>query len=131
MLMNLAASDFPQPAGTASLSKPGFDIILAVSGARQAARPTACLLRARAQRASQAARLHARCRTLGGHAGGARSVDQGPARFLDLSDRGGMLPETVNRPFTRGFQPMLNPSRLGRVPSVAPIPPSDDLMDIF
>lgn len=127
--MNLAASDLPQPAGAASLSKPGFDIILAVSGARQAALPTARLLRARAQRDEQAARLHARCRTLGGHAGGARSVDQGPARFLDLSDRGGMLAETVNSPFTRGFQPMLNPSRIDQRRSVEPIPPVDDFME--
>ena len=52
--MNLAPSDLPRLAGAASLSKPGFDIILAVSAARQAMLPTTGLLRARTARAIHA-----------------------------------------------------------------------------
>ncbi len=33
-------------------------------------------------------------------------------RFLDLSDDVNSLPESMNYLFTRGFQPMLNPSDL-------------------
>src|SRR3546814_16085760 len=84
--MNLVPSDLPRPDSAASMAKPGFDIILAVSSARQTALPTVRLLRARAQDESHAARLTALREMLGGHAGGARSVDRGPVRFFDLSD---------------------------------------------
>ena len=48
--MNVAPSEFPRLAGAARLSKPGFDIILAVSSARQAAQPTVRLLQADADK---------------------------------------------------------------------------------
>src|SRR3546814_14526340 len=57
--MNLDPSDLPRIAGAARLSKPGFDIILAVSSARQAMLPTVRQLRARAQRDRHAAKLNA------------------------------------------------------------------------
>ena len=66
---------------------------------------------------------------LGGHAGGARSVDLRPARFFDLSDRKNALSETMNGPFTRGFQPMLNLAHIGKRLSVEPIPPAQDIME--
>jgi hypothetical protein len=127
--MNLAPSDLPRLAGAASLSKPGFDIMLAVSSARQAALPTVRLLRARSHRESHAASVTARREMLGGNVGGARSVDLRPARFFDLSDRENALPETVNSPFTRGFQPMLNLDHIGKRLSVEPIPPAQDIME--
>ena len=127
--MNLAASNLPRLDRAASLSEPGFDIILAVSSARQAALPTVRLLRARAHRDSHAASVNALCEMLGGNAGGARSVDPGPVRFFDLSDRETGLSETMNSPFTRGFQPMLNPSHIDQRLSVEPIPPVEDYME--
>lgn len=127
--MNLAPSDLPRLAGAASLSKPGFDIILAVSSARQAALPTVRLLRARSHRESHAAAVNALREMLSGNAGGARSVDPRPARFFDLSDQENALPETMNSLFTRGFQPMLNPAHIGRWLSVEPIPPVYDNME--
>src|SRR3546814_20033555 len=94
--MNLVPSDLPRPVGSASVSKPGFDIILAVSSARQTALPTVRLLRARAQDESHAARLTALREMLGGHAGGARSVDRGPVRFFDLSEAANGPSQTMN-----------------------------------
>src|SRR3546814_7841884 len=124
--MNLVPSDLPRPVGSASVSKPGFDIILAVSSARQTALPTVRLLRARAQDESHAARLTALREMLGGHAGGARSVDRGPVRFFDLSEAANGPSQTLNSLFTRGFQPMLNPSDIDQPLSVEPIPPVED-----
>src|SRR3546814_1812937 len=109
--------------------KPGFDIILAVSSARQTALPTVRLLRARAQDESHAARLTALREMLGGHAGGARSVDRGPVRFFDLSEAANGPSQTMNSLFTRGFQPMLNPSDIDQPLSVEPIPPVEDFME--
>ncbi len=127
--MNLAPSDLPRPAGAASLSKPGFDIILALSAARQAALPTVRLLRARSHRESRQAEVNALRAMLGGNAGGARSVGPRPVRFFDLSDRKNALTESMNSPFTRGFQPMLNLAHIGKRLSVAPIPPAQDVME--
>ncbi len=127
--MNLVPSDLPRPGSAASVAKPGFDIILAVSSARQTALPTVRLLRARAQDESHAARLTALREMLGGHAGGARSVDRGPVRFFDLSEAANGLSQTMNGLFTRGFQPMLNPSDIDRPLSVEPIPPVEDFME--
>ena len=127
--MNLVPSDLPRPDSAASMAKPGFDIILAVSSARQTALPTVRLLRARAQDESHAARLTALREMLGGHAGGARSVDRGPVRFFDLSEAANGPSQTMNSLFTRGFQPMLNPSDIDRPLSVEPIPPVEDFME--
>ncbi|ALJ11393.1 hypothetical protein [Sphingopyxis macrogoltabida] len=122
--MNLAPSDLPRIAGAASLSNPGFDIILAVSSARQAMLPTVRLLQTRSNRESHAARVGALRHYLGGAAGGGQGNASRPARFFDLSRDVNALPETMNSLFTRGFQPMLNPSELDRSASVNPIPPT-------
>jgi len=127
--MNLVPSDLPRPDSAAIMAKPGFDIILAVSSARQTALPTVRLLRARAQDESHAARLTALREMLGGHAGGARSVDRGPVRFFDLSEAANGPSQTMNSLFTRGFQPMLNPSDIDQPLSVEPIPPVEDFME--
>ncbi|MDK2759952.1 MAG: hypothetical protein KYX64_01170 [Sphingopyxis sp.] len=121
--MNVAPSEFPRLAGAARLSKPGFDIIMAVSGARQATLPTVRLLKAEAHRRAHAATINALRQML---AGDVRSAERNGAqvvRFFDLSDDVNALPETMNSLFTRGFQPMLSPSNLHRTTSDTP--PSD------
>lgn len=127
--MNLVPSDLPRVPGAASVSKPDFDIILAVSSARQAALPTVRMLRRRALSDSRRARLNALCEILGGNVGGSHDASRPPVRFFDLSDEANGLAETMNGPFTRGFQPMLNPSGIDPRPSVEPIPPVEDKME--
>ncbi|WP_447760942.1 hypothetical protein [Sphingopyxis panaciterrae] len=127
--MNLAPSDLPRIAGAASLSNPGFDIILAVSSARQAMLPTVRLLQTRTNRESHVAILGALRHYLGGTAAGGDQNTPRPVRFFDLSHDVNALPETMNGLFTRGFQPMLNPSVLGRSASVNPIPPDVETME--
>ncbi|HMO74142.1 MAG TPA: hypothetical protein PKD99_14085 [Sphingopyxis sp.] len=122
--MNLSPSDLPRIAGAASLSKPGFDIILAVSGARQAASPTAALLEARGARESRADAGAARRAMLCGTLAQGAAFGLRPARFFDLSDEGNIPSESLNSLFTRGFQPMLKPSPLDE--SASDTPPSDD-----
>lgn len=110
--MNFAPSELPRIAGAARLSKPGFDIIMAVSSARQALLPTVRLLREQANREAHLATLNALSHILGGTH---RTVEQTAprvVRFFDLSDDVNALPETMNSLFTRGFQPMLNSSDL-------------------
>lgn len=110
--MNFAPSELPRIAGAARLSKPSFDIIMAVSSARQALLPTVRLLRAQANREAHLATLNALSHILGGTR---RTVEQKAprvVRFFDLSEDVNALPETMNSLFTRGFQPMLNPSDL-------------------
>ena len=126
--MNVAPSEFPRIAGAARLSKPGFDIIMAVSSARQAMLPTVRLLRTQAHRESHAAKLNALRHYLGGAA--RRGEQKGPriVRFFDLSDDVNALPETMNSLFTRGFQPMLIPSDLMRNASDQ-IPPDGENME--
>ncbi|HET6524757.1 hypothetical protein [Sphingopyxis sp.] len=121
--MNLDPSDLPRIAGAARLSKPGFDIILAVSSARQAALPTVRQLRARAQRDRHAAKLNALRGILCGTHGSTEQQAPRIVRFLDLSEDGNALPETMNNLFTRGFQPMLNPSDVEH--EASDTPPSD------
>ena len=110
--MNVAPSEFPRIAGAARLSKPGFDIFMAVSSARQAAQPTVRLLRADATRRAQAAKLNALCRMLTGTRCTPEQKAPHIVRFFDLSDDVNSLPESMNSLFTRGFQPMLKPSIL-------------------
>lgn len=110
--MNVAPSEFPRIAGAARLSKPGFDILMAVSSARQAAQPTVRLLQADATRRAQAAKLNALCRMLAGTRQKPEQMAPHIVRFFDLSDDVNSLPESMNSLFTRGFQPMLNPSIL-------------------
>ncbi|MBJ7502461.1 MAG: hypothetical protein JHC57_22100 [Sphingopyxis sp.] len=121
--MNLDPSNLPRIAGAARLSKPGFDIILAVSGARQAALPTVRRLRTQAQRDAHAARLNAVSRILCGAPAKTEQKASRVVRFFDLSDDVNALPETMNSLFTRGFQSMLNPSVLK--PNASDTPPSD------
>ncbi|MBA3939807.1 MAG: hypothetical protein C0520_01215 [Sphingopyxis sp.] len=127
--MNLVPSDHPRLAGAASLSKPGFDILLAVSSARQSALPTARLLRAREMSESRRAKLNALCEMLGGRPGDSCRGGGRPVRFLDLSDGTNGLPETMNGLFTRGFQPMLNPSHINRWSSALPTPPDEVIVE--
>lgn len=121
--MNLASSDLPRLAGAVSLSKPGFDIILAVSAARQAVLPTAGLLRARSDHDAHTDLASARRAMLCGTKAKTWAFGPRPARFFDLSEEVNALPETMNSLFTRGFQPMLNSSHIDPVSS--DIPPSD------
>lgn len=122
--MNVAPSEFPRIAGAARLSKPGFDIIMAISSARQAMLPTVRLLRTQAARESHAATLNALRHLLGGTRRIAEQTAPQVVRFFDLSDDVNALPETMNSLFTRGLQPMLNPSDLEQ--KTSDLPPSDD-----
>ncbi|WP_439569379.1 hypothetical protein [Sphingopyxis sp.] len=126
--MNIAPSEFPRLAGAARLSKPGFDIILAVSSARQAAQPTVRLLQAGATRRTHAATLNALRHMLGGSRRAPEQKTLRVVRFFDLSDGVNVLPETMNGLFTRGFQPMLNPSALETNASDQ-IPPDVETME--
>jgi hypothetical protein len=126
--MNIAPSEFPRLAGATRLSKPAFDIILAVSSARQAAQPTVRLLQADATRRTHAARLNALRQMLGGGRGSPEQKAPHIVRFFDLSDRVNALPETMNSLFTRGFQPMLSPSDLETNASDQ-IPPDVETME--
>ena len=121
--MNLVPSDLPRIAGAARLSKPGFDIILAVSSARQAMLPTVRQLRAQAQRERHAAKLNALRSILCGERGSTEQKAPPVVRFFDLSYDANALPETMNGLFTRGFQSMLNPSDLEH--EASDTPPSD------
>jgi hypothetical protein len=120
--MNVAPSEFPRIAGAARLSKPGFDIIMAVSSARQAALPTVRMLRTQAVRESHAATINALRHLLGGTRRMAEQKAPRVVRFFDLSDDVNALSETMNDLFTRGLQPMLNPSDLERKTSEHPHP---------
>lgn len=126
--MNVAPSEFPRLAGAARLSKPGFDIILAVSSARQAAQPTVRLLQADATRRAHATTLNALRQMLGGACRPAEQKAAHIVRFFDLSDGVNALPETMNSLFTRGFQPMLSPSGLETNASDQ-IPPDVETME--
>lgn len=121
--MNLVPSDLPRIAGAARLSKPGFDIILAVSSARQAMLPTVRQLRAQTQRDRHAAKLNALRSILCGERGSTEQSAPPVVRFFDLSYDANALPETMNGLFTRGFQTMLNPSDLEH--EASDTPPSD------
>lgn len=126
--MNFAPSEFPRLAGAARLSETGFDILLAVAGARQSAQPTVRMLRARTTRRTHVATVNALCRMFGRGRSNAEHNDLRVVRFLDLSDVSNGSPETMNTAFTRGFQPMLNPSDLGTIASDH-FPPDDETME--
>ena len=127
--MNAAPSKFPQFADAARLSGPGFDILLAVSKARQAALPTVRLLRERATREHHAARVNALSHFLAAAPAVTEQMAARPVRFLDLPDEANALPETMNSLFTRGFQPMLNSADIEPWGSVQPIPHDEDNME--
>lgn len=121
--MNIVPSDLPRIAGAARLSAPGFDIIRAVSSARQGASPTVHHLQNWAQRECHAAKLKSLRRILCGNRPATEQNAPRVVRFFDLSAQANGLPETMNAPFTRGFQPMLSPSDLE--PETSETPPSD------
>lgn len=127
--MNAAPSKFPHLADASRLSRPGFDILLAVSSARQAALPTVRLLRERATRDHHAARVNALSHFLAAAPAATEQMAARPVRFLDLSDEANALTETMNSLFTRGFQPMLNPLHVGPWSSAPPIPRDEDDME--
>lgn len=127
--MNAAPSKFPQFADAARLSGPGFDILLAVSQARQAALPTVRLLRERATRERHKARVNALSHFLAAAPAATEQTAARPVRFLDLSDEANALTETMNSLFTRGFQPMLNPSHVPTWSSASPTPHDEDNME--
>ena len=121
--MNFVPSELPRIAGAARLSKPDFDIIMAVAGVRQASLPTVRMVRAQAHRESRAATLNALRGMLCGIVSATEQKAPQVVRFLDLSEDGNASPETMNSLFTRGFQPMLNPSHLEM--NASDTPPSD------
>ncbi len=127
--MNLDPSDFPRIAGAASLSRPGFDIVAAVSSARQAMLPTVRLLRAQANREMHRARVSALLQMLSGRRAAGEQMAPRPVRFFDLSDDANALPETMNSLFTRGFQPMLSPLHIEPNASVPPTSPDVEIME--
>ncbi|WP_422060097.1 hypothetical protein [Sphingopyxis sp.] len=127
--MNANPSNLPHPTGAAGLSSPGFDILLAVSKARQAALPTVRMLRAEATRKVHAERINALSHFLASAAAATEHNAARPVRFFDLSDEANDLPETMNSLFTRGFQPMLNSADIEPWGSVQPIPHDEDNME--
>ena len=127
--MNAAPSKFPQLADATRLSGPGFDILLAVSKARQAALPTVRLLRERATRERHAARVNALSHFLAAAPAATEQMAGRPVRFLDLSEEANALTETMNSLFTRGFQPMLNPLPVAAWLSAQPTPHDEDDME--
>ena len=110
--MNFVPSELPRIAGATRLSKPGFDIIMAVSSARQATLPTVRLARTQVNREAHKAALNALRQILCGTARTAEQKAPRVVRFFDLSEDVNGSPETMNGLFTRGFQPMLSPSDL-------------------
>lgn len=124
--MNASPSNIPQLSAATSLSNPGFDILLAVSEARQSALPTVRMMRTQATRERHAEKIGALRDMLLGTAPAAASESPRPARFFDLSDPANALSETVNDLFTRGFQPMLSPADLHPLLSARPIPHDED-----
>ena len=121
--MNFVPSELPRIAGAARLSKPDFDIIMAVAGVRQASLPTVRMVRTAVHRESHAEALNALRGMLCGVVPTTEQKAPQVVRFLNLSEDGNALPETMNSLFTRGFQAMLNPSDLGQ--NASDIPPAD------
>ena len=127
--MNANPSNIPQLSGAAGLESPGFDILLAVSAARQAALPTVRMLKAQATRAVHAERVNALSHFLAAAPAATEQDAVRPVRFFDLSDEANDLPETMNSLFTRGFQSMLNRGQIDVGASALPASPDDDNME--
>lgn len=127
--MNLDPSNFPHIAAATRLAKPGFDILSALSAARQTALPTVRMLRARAARERHVERINALTHFLGAKAAESPRTTARPVRFFDLTEGVNVPPETMNGPFTRGFQPMLSPSPVAAWSSAMPIPHDEDDME--
>lgn len=127
--MNAAPSKFPQLAEAAHLLRPGFDILIAVSAARQEALPTVRMLRERANRDRHNAQVNALSHFLAAAPAATEQMAARPVRFLDLPDEANALSETMNDLFTRGFQSMLNPLHVAPWSSARPIPHDEDDME--
>lgn len=127
--MNLVPSEFSHRVDVVGVSKHSFDILLAVSSARQAALPTVRLLRERERRDIHDAAVGAVREMLGGSIGAPGPDAARPVRFFDLSDDATTSSETVNSPFTRGFQAMLSPFGPDTGSAVQPIPHDEDIME--
>ena len=101
------------------LSRPSFDIILAIATARQAACPTAQLLNREAGPQSARDATAVRRALCGGGLVSPRRDNFQTGRFFEVrapeaqeSARVGEMATVMNDPFTRAFQPMLKPSGL-------------------
>lgn len=104
--MQFDSSMDPNALDADRLVKPGYDIIMAVCSARQAASPTArCVHEWQAANANSALPA-ARRSLLSGQRSTCPKVT-GLARFYDLSGDMSAAAENINSPFTRAFQPML------------------------
>jgi hypothetical protein len=107
--------DFPpRAAHRDSAIRPGFDVLMAVTGARQAASPTARLVAARRCPASSAVNSASRAGLLATGRTGAEAATMAVARFADLAlgadperDSQATANQEMNSPFTRAFQPMV------------------------
>lgn len=102
---------------------PGFDVLMAVTGARQASSPTARILAARAPGAadkSAAKDFSRRCELLTTGRLTSAGEAPGPGRFADVAivptteananadaDARADAPKEMNGPFTTAFQPMV------------------------
>ncbi len=132
--MNASPSKFPRLEDGISVPEPGFDILLAVSNARQASLPTVQLLKVQAMHTARRERTRALTHILCGRADRA-ATGRGAndlarlVRFLELPDEEKRIPETMNGLFTRGFQAMLSPFGLPTTTSVTPIPPDVETME--
>lgn len=124
--------DFPPRAASRdSAIRPGFDVLMAVTGARQAASPTARLVAA--GRGQNNAGGYPTGRT-GLLATGRVSGDAGSgefARFADLAleaaperDSDTAANQEMNSPFTRAFQPMVKHDEV-QAPLIADHPIGD------
>ena len=107
--------DFPpRAAHRDSAIRPGFDVLLAVTGARQAASPTARLVAGRRSRADAVSNGVPHGSLLPpGRASNGRA-DSAAARFADVAlgavpkrDDESDYDEEMKAPFTKAFQPMV------------------------
>lgn len=93
--MNLTAFPLPGIAADAKPAAPGFDILVAVSAARQAASPTACAVQAWERTALLPAQPDARRRLL---AGERRAAGTAAPHFFDRGMDPAAAPVTGQQP---------------------------------
>ncbi len=106
--------DFPPRAAKRDAPiRPGFDVLLAVTSARQAASPTARLVAARRTRSEGRLNPSGSAAVLANGRSGC-DPERTAARFADLGtpqvpdrDSQGAAGEEMKAPFTKAFQPMV------------------------
>ncbi|MBA4747192.1 MAG: hypothetical protein H2056_00610 [Sphingopyxis sp.] len=106
--------DFPpRAAHRDSAIRPGFDVLLAVTGARQAASPTARLVAGRCSRDDASSPVPHGSLLPPGRTSDGQAVPA-PARFADVAlgtvpngDGEGVCDKEMKSPFTKAFQPMV------------------------